>query len=123
MSSDFKSYSYEDEANYDVWRELRIGFRHQALVIWALFFKEYKIRLGTSRLGILWAILEPITSMLAVSAIWLIIGREKIEGVQVMLYIGAGFAVFILVRKGINPVPRAIIANIALLNYDYFKYK
>ena len=90
-------------------------------MIWALIFKEYKIRLGKGRLGLLWVLVEPVVSMLMISVIWLTIGREKIENTHVMLYIGAGFVIFLIIRRGIAPVPFAITSNAALLNYPQVK--
>lgn len=103
------------------WRQLSVGWARQRSVIHALIFKEYKIRLGVSRLGLLWVLLEPIVSMAMISAIWLIIGRERIEGVNTMLFIGAGFVVFIIVQRGYSLIARAIESNAALLNYPQVK--
>jgi len=104
-----------------VWTEVKTGFFRLKSVIWALVFKEFKVRLGTGRMGIVWVLVEPVVSMLVMSTIWLIIGREKIENTHVMLYIGAGFVIFLTVRRGIAPIPQAIIANGALLNYPQVK--
>ncbi len=77
--------------------------------------------MGWSKLGVLWVLLEPIVAMAMISLIWLIIGREKIDNVPVMLFIGSGFVVFLIVRRGISPIPQAIKANRALLNYPQVK--
>ncbi len=77
--------------------------------------------MGKSHLGILWVLLEPVIAMLTISTIWLIIGREKIDNVHVMLFIGSGYVVFLTVRRGISPIPNAIGFNRALLNYPQVK--
>ena len=104
-----------------VWREIKTGLFRVKSVIWALIFKEYKIKLGKGRMGLVWVLLEPVVSMLMMSTIWLLIGREKIENVHVMLYIGSGFVIFLTVRRGIAPIPMAIASNTALLNYPQVK--
>jgi len=104
-----------------VWREIRGGLFRLKSVIWALVFKEFKVRLGKGKLGIIWVLVEPVVSMLTMSAIWFLIGREKIENTHVMLYIGSGFVIFLFVRRGIAPIPMAIISNEALLNYPQVK--
>lgn len=105
----------------DEWRMVARGARRQMSAIWALVFKEYKIKLGSSKIGLLWALLEPIVAMMAISAIWIYSGREEIYGVHITLFIGSGFAVFITIRLGINYIPHAILSNEALLNYPQVK--
>ncbi len=102
-------------------QELRTGFRRFKAVLWALFFKEFKIRLGKSKTGIIWVLLEPVIAMMLMSAIWLIIRRKTIENVHVMLYIGCGFIIFLIVRRGISPIPQGIKSNSSLLNYPGVK--
>ncbi len=103
------------------WSEFKSGLFRQKSAIWALVFKEFKIKLGKSRLGLLWVLIEPIVGMSMISAVWLFIGQEEIEGVHVTLFIGTGFVIFIAVRLGINHIPRAIESNRALLNYPQVK--
>ena len=103
------------------WKLLKRGAYRQKSAIWALVYKEYKIKLGKSRIGLFWVLVEPIVGMLMISAIWLATGRTQIEHVDVMLFIGSGFIVFSTVRQGINYIPHAISANQALLNYPQVK--
>lgn len=103
------------------WWQVRTGWQRQSSVIQALIYKEFKMRLGISRLGLVWTLLEPIVAMTMISAIWLVIGRDKIDGVHTMLFIGAGFIIFLIIRLGMNVVSKAILANEALLNYPQVK--
>ena len=102
-------------------QELKTGFYRFKSVIWALFFKEFKIRLGKSKMGIAWVLLEPMIVMSVISFIWLVIGRKTIDNIHVMLYIGSGFIVFLIIRRGISPIPQGIKSNSALLNYPNVK--
>ncbi len=102
-------------------QEFKTGFYRFKSVIWALFFKEFKIRLGKSKLGIVWVLLEPMIAMSLMSIIWLVIKRNTIENIHTMLYLGSGFIVFLIVRRGINPIPQGIKSNSSLLNYPGVK--
>ena len=112
---------YTTDKPLSFWWQLKTGFACQRSVILALIFKEFKIRLGDSRLGLLWVLLEPIVSMIMISAIWLYIGREKIDGVHTMLFIGSGFVVFIIIQRGYSLIAKAIVSNPSLLNYPQVK--
>lgn len=103
------------------WQEIKFGAARVRSVLFALIFKELKIKLGNGRLGILWVLLEPVVSMLMISTLWLIIGRSQIENTHVMLFVGSGFVIFLIVRRGFAPIPMAIAANQALLNYPQVK--
>ena len=113
--------SSEQIPQKSVWWELKTGTARIKAVLFALLFKELKVKMGKSRLGVLWVLLEPVVSMSMISLIWLIIGREKIDNIHVMLFIGSGYVVFLTVRRGIAPIPNAISFNRALLNYPQVK--
>lgn len=97
------------------------GFQKQVSAIWALVFKEYKIRLGKSRIGLFWSLFEPIVGMSIITAVWWASGRTSIRGVHVTLFVGCGFIVFNTVRNGFGYLAHAIQANMALLNYPQVK--
>ena len=101
--------------------DLKKGWYRQRSAIRGLVFKEFKIKQGVGRLGLFWVLAEPVVGMMVISLLWLIIGREKIDGVHVMLFIGSGFAMFNMIRSGIGSIPNAILANAALLNYPQVK--
>lgn len=103
------------------WAEVKRGAFRQRSAIWALVFKEFKIKLGNSRIGLFWTLMEPIVGMLMISAIWYYADRPTIQGINVTLFIGSGFIVYLTVRLGISYIPHAINANQALLNYPQVK--
>ena len=97
------------------------GFQRQASAIWALIFKEYKIRLGKSRIGLFWSLFEPIVGMSIMSAVWWVSGRTSMDGVHITLFIGSGFIAFNTVKTGFGFIAHAIQANMSLLNYPQVK--
>jgi len=103
------------------WRQLRLGFRRQRAVVLALVFKEFKQRLGRSRLGLMWLLVEPIVHMSMMSAVWYASGRQTLQGFHVTLFLSSGIACYFLIKRGFGVVPMAITANQALLNYPQVK--
>ncbi len=101
--------------------EMKTGWYRQRSAIRGLVFKEFKIKQGIGRLGLFWILAEPVVGMMVISLLWLVIGRAKIDGVHVMLFIGSGFAIFNMIKNSISSIPQAIIANAALLNYPQVK--
>lgn len=103
------------------WETVKRGAYRQKSAIWALVYKEYKIKLGVSRIGLFWTLMEPVIGMLMISAVWYYAGRPTIQGTHITLFIGSGFIIFLTVRQGINYIPYAINANQPLLNYPQVK--
>ncbi len=97
------------------------GARNQANVVFALMYKELKFKLTKGRLGLVWTILEPAAHMIVLSSIWYLIGRETIDNVSVLLFISSGLLPFILIRKCLSSVARAIYKNKTLLDYQQVK--
>lgn len=102
-------------------KRFRRGFSRQSSAIAALVFKEFKVRIGKSRIGLFWVLFEPAIGMAMISGIWYAMGREYIHDVHVTLYIASGFIVFNTARQGLGYLPSAIDANQALLNYPQVK--
>ncbi len=100
---------------------LRHGFATQLSVVWALIFKDYKIRLGHSRLGIVWALGEPIMHVVVLSLIWLVMKRDAILGVPLAFFLGTGVLFALLIQKALNTIPQAINASRSLLDYPQVK--
>ncbi|WP_319497369.1 ABC transporter permease [uncultured Cohaesibacter sp.] len=103
------------------WLFFKRGLNRQKSAIWALVFKEFKLKLGKSRIGLFWVLVQPIFSMLMISGIWYMTGRVQVHGTNVTLYIGSGFIIFLTVRQGLGYIANAIDANQALLNYPQVK--
>lgn len=97
------------------------GLRVQRSVVFALFMKEYKAKLGGSRFGLLWSLLEPATFVVILSTIWLAIGRTEISGVPIYLFIALGWLPLKAYQIGINTVSAAVRQNLNLLDYPNVK--
>lgn len=97
------------------------GLNVQSSVLFALVFKDYKIRLGKSRLGLLWVILEPIGHVVALSLIWVVMRQTEIMGVPIGLFIAMGVLFYLVFQRGLNTIPQALNASRSLLDYPQVK--
>ncbi len=104
-----------------VWPQLRNGARKQATVIMAILFKEFRNRLGKSRTGLFWVLLEPFAHMFILSGLWYIARRTQIDGIHVMLFISSGITPYLIMRACISRIPNAIRTNLRLYDYQYVK--
>ncbi|NNE23045.1 MAG: ABC transporter permease [Rhizobiales bacterium] len=105
----------------EAYREIRRGARKQGAVIKAILFKDLRIRLGKGRLGLLWVILEPMTQMFVLSALWYLAGRQKIDGVHVTMFIATGIIPYMILKVGINKIHHSIKSNVSLFDYQQVK--
>ncbi|WP_171022237.1 ABC transporter permease [Cohaesibacter sp. CAU 1516] len=103
------------------WPQLRRGAFRQRSAIWALVFKEFKIKIGKSRIGLFWALVEPMVGMTMMASIRWAAGNAEVNNVHIVLFVGMGFVVYNAFRSGINYIPHAINANQGLLNYPQVK--
>jgi capsular polysaccharide transport system permease protein len=102
--------------------EVRSGARNQANVIFALIFKDFKRRTGRfARLGVFWAVFDPMTQVIVLSLMWLMFGRTTIDGVHVVLFIAVATAPYTIVQKGLSSIPRAVAQNRAFYAYQQVK--
>ena len=109
--SDIATFSYQ----------MRRGATRQLAVVFAIVFKDFRLRLGKSRLGLVWVLLEPMAHMFMLSALWYIVGREKIAGVHVMLFMTTGIIPYIMFRMFLSGIPSAFRMNAALFDYPQVK--
>lgn len=97
--------------------EKRSSIQIQLAVIKALLFREIKTRFGKYRLGIVWALLEPIVQMLVFFGIFYFRGRSTIGGLELPVFLATGIAPFLYFRKVISQGMGAVSANKNLLIY------
>lgn len=103
------------------WTQFRRGLKHQSNVVLALMFKDFRSRASSGRLGLLWIIVDPITKILFISAIWWLSGRVEIAGVNVALFIAVAIIPFTIVSRAMGSVAASITANQAFYNYPQVK--
>ncbi|ANY16292.1 ABC transporter permease [Bordetella pseudohinzii] len=86
----------------------------QARVIAALIYRETRVRFGGTRLGYLWALIEPILHVAVLSTIYVVWGRQSPLGNLQMFFI-TGIMPFFLFSHTSSRLARAITSNTQLL--------
>ncbi len=101
--------------------EMRIGFRRQCNVVFALLFKEFRSKTSDGRLGLLWVVLEPVTQIVVLGALWYLAGRTEIAGANIGVFLATGVLPYLVVRRSLQDIPASLGANDAFYNYQQVK--
>lgn len=96
---------------------MREKFKTQLRVLWALMRREMTTRYDRSAGGYLWAIIEPIVFIVALTAIFSQIARVPPVGTDFALFFATGFIGFMFWRNTADVASSAVRANKALLTY------
>ncbi|HRX35118.1 MAG TPA: ABC transporter permease [Aestuariivirga sp.] len=91
--------------------DLREGARRQGNVIFALIFREVKVKIGADGHGLLsfvGILLEPVAAVAALAAFFYLLKRQEIMGIHVALFLAVSYPPFMFLRRCITSVPRAI---------------
>jgi capsular polysaccharide transport system permease protein len=111
--------SDDDRPWWQSWTEL---LRGQLRVIGALVRRETRAHFGESRLGYLWALIEPLIHLLAYAVLFsFILRRRPLVGGSLVLFIVTGLVPYFLYYKLASYVTGAITDNRALLNLPLVK--
>lgn len=99
-----------------------VGLYRKALavevrVISALVLREARTRFGKSRLGYTWALLEPISYVLSIAALFMMGGRSPSIGSSFAEFLLTGIVPFMAFRDTTNRLTGAISANRSLLMF------
>lgn len=86
----------------------------QVRVVLSLIFRETRVRFGGTRLGYVWALIEPILHVAVLSAIYVVWGRTAPMGNLQMFFI-TGIMPFFLFSHTSSQLSRAITSNAQLL--------
>lgn len=86
----------------------------QLRVVLSLIFRETRVRFGGTRLGYLWALIEPIVHVAVLSAVYVVWGRVAPMGNLQMFFI-TGIMPFFLFSHTSSQLSRAISSNVSLL--------
>ena len=97
--------------------EKRSSFQIQLAVIHALAVRELKTRFGRYRMGMVWALLEPIMQIAIFMAMFYFRGRSTIGGLELPIFLATGIAPFLYFKKVISQSMGAVSANRNLLIY------
>ena len=103
------------------YRIQRNPFQVMRDVIFALFLRELKTRFGAYRLGVFWALAEPIAHVIIFSVIFGVRAREGFGGVETPIFIYTGIMPFLLFQNLFTKCKSACSANRGLFHYRYVK--
>ncbi|CAN5270802.1 Vi polysaccharide ABC transporter inner membrane protein VexB [soil metagenome] len=101
--------------------ELSRGFRAQSNVILALVFKDLRMDATRGRLGIAWAMMEPVVQISLMAQLWRPTGLSTINGVPIFLFMFAGVIPYLATRQSLTNVGLAMRRNDALFDYPQVK--
>jgi len=97
------------------------AIRLQIRVIGALILRETRTRFGSSRLGYIWALVEPIVHIAVLSVVYMVFMRRNPVGTSLALFFVTGVIPFFLYDKTAHRLSGAINANKALLHLALVK--
>ena len=103
------------------WDELGRGYRDQTNVILALIFKDLRLDATRGKLGIAWAIAEPMIYISIMAGVWRPTGITNINGVSIFLFLVCGVIAYIAIRQSITTVALAPRRSDALFDYPQVK--
>ncbi len=95
----------------------RSSVQIQIAVIQALLARELKTRFGRYRLGMAWALLEPVMQILVFMGLFYFRDRATIGGLELPIFLATGIAPFLYFKKVISQSMGAVAANRNLLIY------
>lgn len=95
----------------------RSSFQIQLAVIHALMVRELKTRFGRYRLGVAWALIDPLIQILVFMLMFHFRGMAGVGGLALPLFLATGIAPFSFFTKIINQCTSAAGANKNLLIY------
>lgn len=90
-------------------------------VVFALFLRELQTRFGQSRLGYLWAIVEPAAQVAVLVAVFGFASSHVLPGVDFAVFVLLGLLPFLFFRHMISRSMDGIEANRALFGYRQVK--
>ncbi|KAA2214111.1 sugar ABC transporter permease [Pseudoroseomonas oryzae] len=99
-------------------REAMGGARAQIQVISALFMREMLTRFGTSRIGYVWLMAEPMILGTMISLLHSLSGKDLPNGLPTFLFYALGYTPFLMFRSIVNRGSGAVTNNISLLFHN-----
>ena len=97
--------------------EKRSSFKIQLAVINALMRRELKTKFGQYRLGIVWALLEPLMQILFFMVMFHFRGMVGVGGLALPIFLATGLAPFLYFKKVVGQASGAVSANRNLFIY------
>ncbi|QJY38878.1 ABC transporter permease [Vibrio europaeus] len=100
-------------------KELRQALRVQGRVLYALILREALAKYGKTRIGYLWALLEPLIQVLMLVAIFSALGRSSPVGGDLAVFFTTGIVPWLMYSSLSSRMSGALGANQALLSYPH----
>lgn len=85
--------------------------------VFALFIRELRTRFGGSRLGYFWAIAEPAGQAALLTAVFSLMGRTSLSGIDIPVFMVVGLVSFKLFTKLISQLSHSVLSNKGLMAY------
>jgi capsular polysaccharide transport system permease protein len=101
--------------------EMRTGFHRQCNVVFALLFKDFRVKTSNGRLGLVWVAIEPAIHILVLGSLWYLAGRTAIAGMNIGLFLATGVLPYLIVRRSLQDIPSALGASDSFYNYQQVK--
>ena len=95
----------------------RTSWQIQKAVIHALVIRELKTRFGQYRLGIVWALLEPLMQIMFFMTLFYFRGRASVGGLELPVFLATGLVPYLYFNKVISQSMGAVNANQNLFIY------
>jgi capsular polysaccharide transport system permease protein len=96
---------------------LQKGLKRQFAITFALIVREMTTRYGNKFGGYMWAVLDPVLTIVILTTVFSAIARIPPLGRSFTLFFATGYAAFYIYRSTSEQVGAAVDANRALLNY------
>jgi len=93
------------------------SFSVQLIVINALILREIQTRFGTSNIGYLWAIVEPLFVLIVFFLLYELLGRTPPGGMELVPFLATGVTAFYGFQNTIKRLEKSVDANQGLLLY------
>lgn len=90
-------------------------------VVMALFLREVQTRFGTKSWGYLWAVLDPLSMVIAFSLIKSAISERSMPGVDFPIFLATGILTYNFFKSTMTSALNAFESNSALFVYKYVK--
>lgn len=95
----------------------RTGFQIQKDVVYALVLREVGSRLGKSRVGLLWVLVEPVAHLLFPIVMFGFFMERALPGIEYPVFLVYGFLPFLLFKTICLQTMDGVSANRGLLSY------
>lgn len=96
---------------------LHKGIKRQFAITFALVVREMTTRYGNKVGGYMWAVLDPVLTIVILTAVFSAVARLPPLGRSFTLFFATGYAAFYMYRSTSEQIGSAVESNRALLNY------